>query len=341
MAIELAKTNMYIVSGPPPGAILLGKTNMYVASGPPAGNVILGKTNLYIADNGQPEQPSEEVRVYQAGLSAGLTGGSAQIRVPKANMACVSLNYTRRFEVTQANLTIPVVQEKTLQVTKANYQVVCLGRKELPHILAWTATLDGHDYYFLQLSDLTLVYDLHSGQWYNWGSANRELWRAQIGTDWNGNLARIIGQGTELNASNIIVGDYLSGALYFLDPNLNEDEDYAEPGTLIPFQRVVYGQLAMRGIDYVPCNGVQLSGSIGEGVSAQNLNVTLSFSDDQGHTFYSAGDITYQPGNYEQTFHWRSLGSVRGPGRLFRVVDWGALVRIDGLDMDDGEGDGG
>lgn len=321
MSIELAKTNAYIVDGFAPG------------------NILLVKTNLYIDENGLPEGPSEEMRVFQAGLVSGLVGETEEIRAVKANVQGVTVNDTRSIEVTQANLAIPVETDLTMTVTKANYQVVCLGKKELPHILAWTATLDGHDYYFLQLSDLTLVYDFHSEQWYNWGSVARELWRAQIGIDWNANLGRITGQGGELGASSILVGDYISGALYFLDPNLNEDEDYGHPGTTLGFQRLTYGQLTLRGIDYIPCNGVQISGSIGENVNASDMDVTLSYSDDQGHTFVNAGSITFENGNYEQNFHWRSLGSFRGPGRIFKIEDWGAFVRIDGLDMDDGNGE--
>lgn len=339
MPIELAKTNMYVVDGPPAGNILLAKTNMYVVDGPPPGSILLGKANLYVVDNGLPEQPSEEYQVFQAGLSAGLTGETAGVRVSKASAQGITINDALSIEASQANLTLPVVTDLTMQATKANCQVVCLGKKELPHILAWTATLDGHDYYFLQLSDLTLVYDFHSEQWYNWGSAARELWRAQIGIDWNANLGHITGQGGELGASSILVGDYISGALYFLDPNLNEDEDYAHPGKTLGFQRLTYGQLTLRGIDYIPCNGVQISGSIGENVNASDMDVTLSYSDDQGHTFVNAGSITFENGNYEQNFHWRSLGSFRGPGRIFKIEDWGAFVRIDGLDMDDGNGE--
>lgn len=337
MPIRISKTNMYVAEGPPSGSILVSKTNMYVAEGPPVGNILITKTNMYVAQSGVPEGPADEVRVYQASFIAGLSGGTGALRAAKVNVASVTLNFDEAIQATQVNYSIPVVEEQTLVATKANYQVVCLGRRELPRVLAWTATLDGHDYYFLQLSDLTLVYDFHSEQWYNWGSSSAELWRAQIGVDWNANLAYIIGSGEAIGASSILVGDYISGALYFLDTNMAEDENYASPGTRTGFQRLAYGQLAMRGINHVACNGVQIAGSIGENVTASDMSVTLSYSDDQGHTFYECDAITLVNSEYEMNLHWRSLGSFRGPGRIFKIEDWGALNRIDGMDMDDGE----
>lgn len=335
MGIELAKTNMYIVQGLSAG-ILLAKTNMYIAQGLVPG-ILLAKTNMYIADNGQPEAPTAEYRIPKASVEAVASGPSARIEGTKAGVQAAALSLTAQIQATSANLTLPVVQEKTFQVTKAAVQVVCRGRPELAYVRAWTFTLDGHEYYVLQLQEMTLVYDIQMKQWYNWGSVDRDLWRAQIGIDWNANVGKII--GGSLGATNIIVGDYALGSLYFLNTALNEDTGPEGDGFL-PFKRDLYAQAAVRGHDYVPCNGIELSGSIGETSGATVTSVTLEYSDDSGHTYVNAGAIDVTPGQYSFVLQWPSLGSFKGPGRLFRVTDWGVLARVDGIDMNDGTDNG-
>lgn len=319
--------------------IEIAKVNMYVASGPPGGSILIAKTNMSIVDDGVPAGPTAEVRVSEASIQLmGVSPFGVGMRVGKASVNVVFDFVSEAQRVSSVSAAVAVEKATVFQASQASYQVVCLGRVAVPRILAWPATLDGHDYYFLQLPDLTLVYDFHSGQWYNWGSGGRELWRAQIGIDWNAKLENITGPlGQAAGATSVVVGDYVSGALYFLDTNMSEDEDYEQPGSTIPFQRLAYGQMAMRGINYVPCNGVQIAGSIGESSRASDMTVRLSYSDDQGHSYVACDPIEMANGYYERNLHWRSLGSFRGPGRLFRIEDWGALVRIDGMDMDDGQ----
>jgi hypothetical protein len=264
------------------------------------------------------------------------------VEASQLSLQVVAFTTAARVDASQLSAQVVVEGSPDIYVSQVSLQAVVAGRTETTQLKAWTATLDGHDYYFLQLPQMTLVYDFHAEQWYNWGTGSAKLWRAQVGIDWNANVAAING-GLLLNAAtSVIVGDSINGALYFLDPNLSEDDDEVGSGT-VPFLRVSYGQLAMRGIDFVPCNGVQVTGSIGVPTAetpATNLSVELLFSDDQGFSFVSAGMSELAFGGYEEPLHWRSLGSVRGPGRLFRLEDWGALIRVDGMDMDDGQGGG-
>lgn len=318
MPIQLAKTNLYIVDGVPPG-------------------IVIAKTNLYAVDNGQPEAPSAQYRLTKAAVAGVATGPSAEIQATKAGIQAPVLSLTREEQITSASLALPVVQEKTFQVTKAAVQVVCRGRPELSYVRAWTFTLDGHDYYVLQLQDITLLYDIHSKQWYNWGSVDRDLWRAQTGIDWNANLGRIAG-GT-LGSTSVLVGDYAEGALYFLNTALNEDT--GPDGTeFLPFKRVLYGQIPLRGHDYAECYGVELTGSIGEASGVSDTTVTLEYSDDVGHTYVNAGAVDIAPSQYTFVAQWLSLGSFKGPGRLFRITDWGVLGRVDSIDMYDGDNNG-
>lgn len=319
MGIELAKTNLYVVQGLLPG-------------------ILIAKTNLYVVDNGEPEAPSAEYRASKAGVAAIGSGPSASVEASKAGYQVAAYSVTREEQITSASLTLPVDQQKTFQINKASVQVVCRGRPELAYVRAWTFTLDGHDYYVLQLQEITLVYDIHSQQWYNWGSVDRDLWRAQTGIDWNANVGKITG-GT-LGSTSVLVGDYAEGSLYFLNTALSEDTGPQPGDALLPYKRVVYGQIPVRGHDYVPCHGVELTGALGETSGVDIQTVTLSYSDNVGHTFVNAGPIEVTPGQYSFVLQWPSLGSFKGPGRLFKVEDWGVLARIDSIDMNDGEDNG-
>jgi hypothetical protein len=94
------------------------------------------------------------------------------------------------------------------------------------------------------------------------------------------------------------------------------------------------GQISIKGgYSSIPCFGVQLYGSIGSGDG--ELTVGLTYSDDRGFSYADAGEITLTPEAYTQRVNWRSLGSMRAPGRLFRITDTGALKRIDGMETDD------
>jgi hypothetical protein len=189
--------------------------------------------------------------------------------------------------------------------------------------------LDGHDFYVLRLgNDGTLVYDVASEQWCVWGSDESQLWRAYNGTNWieADNQASVFG-------SNVIVGDDGNGSLYFLNPLSDTDDDAVEgPVIQRPYKRIVQGQITTKGYSSKRVYDVVLEGSIGSATDANLVTVNLSFSDDRGNTYTDAGDITLTPDDYSVRAHWRSLGSMNMPGRLFRVTDRGSLRRIDYLD---------
>lgn len=207
-----------------------------------------------------------------------------------------------------------------------------------PYIRAWGFTLDGHDYYVLNLPLETLVYDFHSGQWYNWGSESYRVWAALEGINWYGNIGRLLtlygNTSITQSLSTVLVGDNSNGSLYFLDPTLPHDSDRTGvAGTYNVFERFTYGQITVRGWNYEPCDSFQLTGSVGEANATASAVVTLEYSDDAGHTFVNAGDLTITEGDYSQRMEWPSLGSYQKPGRLFRVTDYGALQRIDGMEV--------
>ena len=116
--------------------------------------------------------------------------------------------------------------------------------------------------------------------------------------------------------SNVVVGDDGNGAIYFLDPDLDQDEDAVEGSAVMKnFRREVYGQLAMKGYASYPCYGVQLQGSTGDMSANVVATVKLSYSDDRGTTYVDADTYTMTPGDLDARIDWRSLGSIRSPAR--------------------------
>lgn len=208
------------------------------------------------------------------------------------------------------------------------------GTNTDPSVRAWTFTLDNHDYYVLRLgTQETLVYDDHTSQWYTWASGDGDTWKAYNGTNWHGGEA-----WSYVYGSNVIAGDDGNGALYFLNPDQDTDDNAVAGAALpFPFRREVYGQHAFRGYNRQPCFGIQVQGSIGSQGSTSIDTVDLYTSDDRGTTYQDAGTITLTPGDIDGRAYWRSLGSMKAPGRIFKVQDYGALKRIDSMEMIDGQ----
>lgn len=226
------------------------------------------------------------------------------------------------------------VTESPSKVRASQLQVLAAvrGRVFDPVIRAWTFTLDGHDFYGLRLgNDETLLYDLHSQQWYVWGDGDDTLWRVFDICNWFG--------GTTLGSvygSAVVAGGDSNGALYFLDPEAVED-DSALSGSddKKPFRREVTGQILSEGYNSQRCFGVKLYGSIGQFFDEDLAEVRLTYSDDRGVSYVGAQSISVEPDDVEARIFWRSLGSYRSPGRLFKITDYGALARIDSLEMVD------
>lgn len=230
----------------------------------------------------------------------------------------------------QAHVQAVVAHDMDVRVAQSYVLAVVRRRTYDPTVRAWTFTLDGHDFYVIRLGEFeTLVYDTNSEQWYQWGSGDTALWNLLDGTNWGGghNFSGVYG-------SNVLVGSDVNGALFLLDPT-GTDDDSAVLGaeSQVPFERIAMAQHIMRGYDSQPCFGVQLLGSIGDVQDSEPTDVTLLVSDDRGDSFTDCGTITIDPDDLAARVDWRSLGSMTAPGRLFKIVDYGALHRIDSLEM--------
>lgn len=240
----------------------------------------------------------------------------------------VAANYPAE-ELRLSNVQAFVVPEldTTVKVTLARVFVVGRGRVSPRFLRAWTFTLDGHDFYVLHMPTETLVYDLSSERWHVWGSDDAALWRGWLGRQWITNLPTAQNYG-----SNIVVADDSRSTLYFLSPEDAVDDsgnfDIDEPR---PFKRVLTGQVTLRGRSWTPCNGVSIMGSVGQLLNETYNTVELETSDDIGVTYVSHGTCEVVDGDPLARLEWLSLGSMTAPGRLFRVTDYGALVRVDDL----------
>ena len=234
----------------------------------------------------------------------------------------------------QAALVVAAESSEPVYVTQSALIVAARGRVSDPHVRVWTFTLDNHDHYVLPLGNTkTLLYDTYAESWYNWGTEDSDLWQARTGCNWVAADKHATNYG-----SNVVVGDDTNGSLYFLNPDGEVDDDRIEGiDNPRPYLRAIQGQIVVKGYNAMPCYGVQLQGSIADVDDASYTDVTLSVSDDRGASYTDMGTISVTPDVTIARVHWRSLGSIRAPGRLFKVVDYGALTRIDSLDMEDGE----
>lgn len=226
---------------------------------------------------------------------------------------------------------------QNVQVAMVGVLVVGRGRIDNPKVRAWTFTLDGHDFYVLRLGDgSTLVYDVYSEQWVDWSSPDYDFWRPNTGMNWLGGQLFAGGFG-----SDVVVGDDVHGLLYFLDPKQPFDQtplDYVEVQERY-FERITMGQVPIRGREVMPCFAAWLTTDMGA-PAYLGAGVTLYTSDDGGETFDDHGLVTVTPGEFNPELSWYSLGQIGAPGRLFKIVDDGAIVRIDGMEMNDPEDDG-
>ncbi len=204
------------------------------------------------------------------------------------------------------------------------------GYVEQPHVRAWTFSLDGHDFYVLRLGTLsTVVLDLATGQWAEWLGHSLPYWRAVKGMNWLG-----MGPDTanRLYGTNIVAGDDRSGTLWMLDPTAGVDDGPTEDSEQASFERAETALVPMRMRDTQSCAGIYVNISLGA-PAITGASITLRYSDDWGQSFQSAGTITIEADNYNQEIAFRSLGLIRAPGRVFELIDDGAAIRINDVEM--------
>lgn len=195
-------------------------------------------------------------------------------------------------------------------------------------IRAWGCTLDGHDFYLLRLGDdYTLVYDDATGTWAHWHSPDLDYFRPRVGMNWPGFGSDSIARGFNWN---IVAGDDTTDNLWMMDPEAGDDENALTGSTA--FEREVTGAVMQRGRKTQRCNQIYLTMNLGD-PQVTGANIQLETSDDGGQSWYDHGVVTVTPGDYTQEIVWHGLGLITAPGRIFKLSDAGASVRISSLEM--------
>ena len=180
----------------------------------------------------------------------------------------------------------------------------------------WAFVLDGHVFYVLPIHDRTLVLDLTTGQWHQWGTRGFPIWNAYRGVVWRGKT---------------LAADEALPAIWCVDPSTALDEEAH------PIERVTSGFTPFRGRSAQPVGKVLLTASVGD-PSIPDAEVRLRFSDDEGETWSRYFSVPLEGGNFAQVIAFRSLGRVRAPGRLWEISDAGGMVTIEGMHANIGEG---
>lgn len=237
---------------------------------------------------------------------------------------------------------------------------------------AWSYSADGHLFYILNLGDEnTFVYDITSEQWTRWNNYESDILRQHAGCKVFASLEFPYGTTQLLIKSNpIIVGDIYSGTLWAIDPTYRYDDDITHESVSIIESRFTAGFPA-RMRETAKCNEVYLTGSVGNptvfdpfyltdgedgpfltdgdtdiilvdlSVTSEGLEISgpfaptisLETSDDNGRTWFNHGELSVNPTDWTLELVWRSLGIIQAPGRLFRFIEYGAMTRVDGVDM--------
>lgn len=271
----------------------------------------------------------KSVDVTQTFIQATTGGPGGSIDLSQSFIQSVVNVPTKQLQQTQQFVQVAIGgADNSVDLTQTFIQVVVGGLIDDPVVRAWTFTLDGHDFYVLNLGDQeTLIYDLSTGQWHTWSSGDSGVWRAYQGANWEGGMRFANEYG-----SNVLVGDNPSGALYLLNPDLEQDDGALEGSATVPFLRRAMGQLPVSGnYSRRRVGMVELLGSIGRQIDATLTGITLRYSDDRGNSYVDAGTVTVNPGDTKARVRWRSLGALRQPGRIFEIQDYGTLTRIDSL----------
>lgn len=274
-----------------------------------------------------------ELRASQGQTLAVVEAVTPELKASQVSALAVFNFPTEQARVSSLQITGTVDTQVDLRASQVQVLAVVRGRIDSYRLRAWTFSLDGHDFYVLTLGQMgTLVYDMHSRQWSEWTSDELAWWKAGPGLNWLG-MKKTTFDRSEEYKTNIVAGDDASGQLWILDPTQGFDDDLQ--GTVeVPINRELMGQVPMRRRQIMNCYEVYLTASLAQ-PAISGAAVTLETSDDSGATWLNHGAITITSGDNSQELGWLSLGEITAPGRLFRLTDNGAALRIDGLDMND------
>lgn len=163
---------------------------------------------------------------------------------------------------------------------------------------SWSFALDGHTLLCLTLTDATYVYDALSQQITEFRSYGHPIWRGHVG---------------DTGARSVLTGDYLTGKIYRLDPEVyNDDGD--------PLERIQVGGITLPGGSQA-CDSLDLYVTTGTTPDPSLYpKVRIRWSDDM-QTYNDWRDVSQgRQGRYGRRVRLTRLGRIYSPGRLFEFL---------------------
>lgn len=192
------------------------------------------------------------------------------------------------------------------------------GAPEAFKLRGWAFELDGHEFYVLRLGNIgTYVYDRTTQQWSQWLTGLDANWNAAVGRNWN---------------DYVVAGALEDAHLWSVSPDVVVDDGDVNDLTIT---RTVTGLYSVRGRNRVRCSAIRVTASVGD-PDTPSATIQLRFSDDYGNTFSSPRSITLSATDKQQSIDFRSLGTMRSPGRVFEIIDAGGATRIDDAVIEEG-----
>jgi hypothetical protein len=163
---------------------------------------------------------------------------------------------------------------------------------------AWSFRRNRNDFYILHTSQGTLVFDLTQGSWYDWQTYGQITWKANLGIQVN---------------DKVYASSNTGGDIFLLD------EGGASSDDLLICE--VSGFIPIEGQNTVVCGNINVSASFGASPSyTSSPKIEIRFSDDRGFSWSEYYQQTLGlKGDYSANASFRSLGSMKKPGRFIEL----------------------
>lgn len=224
---------------------------------------------------------------------------------------------TKKAKASQIATLVPMAGEVAETIPRAIQIVVqVVYTRAVPEdhrLRAFTFKWDGHAFYGITLGEQgTYVRDVVTGQWSRFQTDPFTAWNFQYPIQWKD---RTVGF------------DIVNPTMYFLDSDSALDDSFR------PIRRKATGLVEHRGFSRLPQYSLTFLASAGEPEDDGN-QITMRFTDDGGNTWSNPRTLTVEPGAFLQRLSYRSLGSIRQPGRFFEIEDIGATQRLDAIEAE-------
>jgi hypothetical protein len=216
--------------------------------------------------------------------------------------------------VPELYLLASIMAEPTARVTEMALLVAyTTGTPVNTRRRCWTFDFDGHQFYVLDLAqEGTFCFDLTTGMWCEFETQGHEGWNMRNGTTWK---------------KETVALDFSNPIVWKLDPSSQLDEDWKD------IEHVVTAMHQFRFRKARRQDALRVTASVGQlGEDASVLK--LRFSDDLGQTWSDYYEITLNDADYTQEIAFRSLGTMKAPGRIFEISDTAGFLRIDGANIE-------